>query len=248
MLNLSKVSYGGRELSEIDITSVFAERSSEHSSPFLSLRIGLLRRAPQGLRLRRRVVLSRSALTSTPATGCCWRALYERPVVADLNQLLLRSALPSAGSVLLANASCCCGALWRALRAWSHAFGALWRALRARSHVVGALWRALCARLRAIGALWRALRMRSSEGALRRVLRAQSRAVGALWRALRARSRAVGALWRALRAKLASSSLLVLTNQRALQGAKRLGKRKVFSFVRKVVQVESKNGDSILGF
>ena len=45
MLNLSKVSYGGRELSEIDISSVFAERSSERSPPVLSLRIDLLRRA-----------------------------------------------------------------------------------------------------------------------------------------------------------------------------------------------------------
>ena len=45
MLNISKVSSGSGELSEIDISSVFAERSSERSSSVLSLRIGPLRRA-----------------------------------------------------------------------------------------------------------------------------------------------------------------------------------------------------------
>ena len=52
MLNLSKVSSGSGELSEIDISSVIAERSSERSSPVLSLRIGLLRKAHPGFRRR----------------------------------------------------------------------------------------------------------------------------------------------------------------------------------------------------
>ena len=109
MLNLSKVSSGSGELIEIDISSVFAERSSERSSPVLSLRIGLLRKA-----LR--------ALDAGYSIGALCRALCKCRFLSAAEEersdersaaLLLGSALTSA-LLLLATSSCCWRALWRA--------------------------------------------------------------------------------------------------------------------------------------
>ena len=81
MLNLSKVSSGSGELIEIDISSVFAERSSERSSPFLSLRIGLLRKALRALDAGYSIgALCRALckcrfLSAAARAGALWRAL-----------------------------------------------------------------------------------------------------------------------------------------------------------------------------
>ena len=82
MLNLSKVSSGSGEHMEIDISSsVFAERSSERSSPVLSLRIVL--------RLPRKALRALYAVFSPERSA-------ERSAHADSYPLLLKSALPSA--------------------------------------------------------------------------------------------------------------------------------------------------------
>ena len=172
MLNISKVSSGGGKLSEIDISSVYAERSS----PVLSLRIGPLRRAHPGFR-RRFILLGEGLYVAIIPSGALWRALragslslLERSEELSTQDLSLRSAL---GSVLPQQSALKStprrvsfgkerseehstqdrlqkSALKSTLRRVYLVFGGLRRALHRIRHrvriAVGALWRALRAR------------------------------------------------------------------------------------------------------